>query len=271
MKLSDSEMRLFEKLHKGEHFVEHISNNGPDIIYVLDLKQNKYTYTNKRVEELMSPENILLDKIHPQDYERRNLHINQCMDLEKSETLDIDLRLKVKNDEWHWFRVRDIPFRFDEDGRVTHTIGVAREVHEHKSWEEILSKKEELLNKILNAQSIALVVYKAIRNMNYEILDYEFVMVSRTFEEFHKRTDLVGKWVFEEFPMIKQYEYEKWKRVVEKNEIIKEKNSFRDPKTGRIHWFQLQFEKMDDGLMVVWEDITEKRENKNKIMEQVNA
>lgn len=265
--LSESEKRLLRKLHESEHFMEQVANHSPDIIYVLDIRKNRYTYTNKRVKEIMGAENILMDKIHPQDHDLRREHIAKCAHLKKDETLDIDIRMRVKCGSWHWFWVRDIAFQFDLFGEATHTIGVARDIQEYKVWEETLSGKNEMLSRVLNVQSVKIVACRAIRNQRGTILDFEFILVSKAFEKFHQKENLCGKWAFEEFPEMKK-EYRMWSQVIEKEEVIRSEISMPNPQNGKLHWFDVKAEKFGDGLMVVWDDITEQKESQLQIFEQ---
>lgn len=140
--LSESEKKLIQKLHEREYFVEQVSNYTPNIIYVLDLEKNKFTFTNQRVEGMMGCENILLDKIHPFDYTSRLDHINACLSLRKNEMKDIIFRMKVKCGAWNWFHVRDIAYKFDTRGNATHTLGIVQNIHEDKIKEERLLEKK---------------------------------------------------------------------------------------------------------------------------------
>jgi PAS domain S-box-containing protein len=257
--LSESERRLIQKLHESQHFLEQVTNNSPDIIYVLNLKENRFTYMNSRVNEIMGQENIALDKIHPLDHDYRRKHILACAALKKNETLDIDFRMKVKDGSWHWFNVRDIAFKTNGDGMVTHVVGVARDVHEFKIREEKLAEREDLLQRLLSLRSTGIVAYRAVRNKNGDILDYEFVLVSKQFADFHQRHNLVGRWLFEEFPEVKAAIYDLWKDIIDTGRTVILEQTYPEPRTQQTHWFRTKHEKFGDGVLVVWEDITEQK------------
>jgi PAS domain S-box-containing protein len=257
--LSESERRLINKLHESQHFLEQVTNNSPDIIYVLNLKENRFTYMNSRVDEIMGPDNIMLDKIHPLDHDYRKKHILACSCLKKNETLDIDYRMKVKDGSWHWFHVRDIAFKTDGDGMVTHVVGVARDVHEFKLREEKLAEREDLLQRLLSLRATGIVAYRAVRNKKGDILDYEFVLVSKQFADFHQRHNLVGRWLFEEFPEVKSHVYDVWKDIIDEGKPVILEQAYPEPTTKKTHWFRTKHEKFGDGILVVWEDITEQK------------
>lgn len=257
--LSESERRLIKKLHESQQFLEQVTNHSPDIIYVLNLKENRFTYMNSRVNEIMGPENITLDKIHPMDHDYRKKHILACACLRKNETLGIDFRMKVKDGSWHWFHVRDIAFKIDNDGMVTHVVGVARDVHEFKLREEKLAEREDLLQRILSLREMGMVAYRAVRNKKGDILDYEFVLVSKLFADFHQRHNLVGRWLFEEFPETKATLYDMWKRVIDTGVSTSFEQTYPEPLTKKTHWFRTKHEKFGDGVLVIWEDITQQK------------
>lgn len=261
--LSESERKLISRLHEKEQFIEQVANHSPDIIYVLDLQRDKITYTNKRAQEIMGPDNMRLNEFHPDDQLLRRQHLEQCAWLDRNEMKDLTARMRVKNGEWRWFWIRDVAFKFDGAGRVTHTIGVMRDIQEKKRWANALMEQEKMLDAVLNAQSVSIVAYKAIRNSRRIITDFEFILVSRAFEDFHKRYDLPGKRVFEEFPMIRQLEYENWVRVIETGRTESREVSYPNPVTGKMHHFSMKLEKMGDGCLLLWEDITDKKQTEN--------
>lgn len=214
---------------------------------------------NNRVEEIMGPENILLDKIHPMDHDLRRKHILSCLELKKNETLDIDFRMKVRDGSWHWFHVRDIAFKINLDGMVTHVVGVARDIHEFKLREEDMAEKDDLLQRLLSLRETGIVSYRAVRNNKGDILDYEFVLVSKAFSDFHQRHNLVGKWVFEEFPEVKAHLYDLWQEIIDTGQSATFEQTYAEPSTKKTHWFRTKHEKFGDGVLVFWEDITQQK------------
>lgn len=265
--LSDNEKKLIQRLHESEDFIEQVANSTPDIIYVLQLQHNKFTYTNSRAEEILGPGSIFADKIYPLDYEKRAVHLQECTFLKKGEMKEISIRMKVKTGDWHWFSIRDVGFKYNRSGYATHIIGVARDMQESKLREEQLIQKKKLLHGVLNAHSVGIVVYEAVRDQQGSIIDFEFVLTSKTFEEFHNRRDLIGKRVLEEFSGLSEADQERWKKIVNEDVVVDDEVVFPNPVSGRVHWFHTQLEKLGDGFIVVWEDITEKKQAELQIIE----
>jgi PAS domain S-box-containing protein len=130
--LSTSEKRLLKRLHESERFVNQVANNIPDIVYVFDIKTRRMVYTNKRVMDILGPENLQLNIMHPNDYFKRMDQLSQCANLGEGEISDIDIRLLAKGD-WGWFRIRDIAFKHDNNGNVSQVIGIVRDIREKKN------------------------------------------------------------------------------------------------------------------------------------------
>lgn len=254
--LSYAEKHLIRKLHESEYFIQQIVSCTPDIFYVLDLDKNKFTFTSKRAEQVMGLDNIMMDKIHPFDYTPRQRHISDCRSLRKSETKDIDIRMRVKCGKWNWFNVRDTAFTFDEYGNATHTMGIVRNVHEEKTREQLLVHDQQILKGLINSSNLGIVIYKPVRNHQDDIIDFEFVLASRAFEELHGKKNLVGKWLFEEFPETRQTMCGLFNKIVESEAPFQSEASYLNAVSNKMHLFTLKYEKFGDGFMISWEDNT---------------
>jgi PAS domain S-box-containing protein len=129
---------------EGRHFIQQIANSTPDIIYVIDLYQQKIVYANGRVKEFLGidAEELyrlgpsVMDKLmHPDDCDRRMVHIRGLVTLADSETREIEVRLRSGDGQWRWFRIRDTLFKREADGRVRFTIGLVQDVNDLKTAE----------------------------------------------------------------------------------------------------------------------------------------
>ncbi|GAB3169002.1 PAS domain S-box protein [Telluribacter humicola] len=148
-------------LNQQQLFIDKIVNTTPDIIYLLDLPKKSVTYVNQRGVEILGQPSVehvykLRSKIfreilHPDDYPRRMEHMAACTYLEKNEIKEIDLRFRVADGTWRWFRVRDRAFLRAEDGTVLQTIGIVQDIQERK---EALDHLREEHLRFRNAESL---------------------------------------------------------------------------------------------------------------------
>ncbi|WP_247236813.1 PAS domain S-box protein [Telluribacter sp. SYSU D00476] len=141
--------------------IDKITNTTPDIIYLLDLQKKSILYANERAVEILGhPSTEYLYKLrskvfreilHPDDFLRRMEHINACTHLKPNEIKEIEVRLKVADGSWRWFKVRDRAFQRAEDGTVLQTIGIVQDIQDRK---EALDKLREEHMRFSNAEAL---------------------------------------------------------------------------------------------------------------------
>lgn len=146
-----------EKLKEREHFIQEISDSNPNLIYVIDLQQQKISYVNNSVYQLLgyNKEEIkemsihsFLTLVHPFDRERANEHIMELLAGEDKQVQEIQYRIKDKFGQWHWLHAYNVVFRKDKNGRVTQVFGTSMDITERKEIEEILIESEKFISKI---------------------------------------------------------------------------------------------------------------------------
>jgi PAS domain S-box-containing protein len=264
-----------EQIKEHAHFIERVTSITPDFIVVYDFKLQKYIYVNKKLDNVIGlAENEFhaaasvdfLDIIHPDDFQSTLSFIESLRHASDDDILENTLRIKHVSGNWLWFHTRGVVFKRDESGAVTQFMGINQNITEKKIAEEILLHKEELLAGVLNAPNVNICAGKAIRNDDGEIVDYEFVLVSRTFEEFHERRNLTGERIFEVFPETSKQERERWRRVVETG--VSESAEISFPHNGHTFWFGITYSKFGDGIINVWKDITKKKKAAIEVEQQ---
>jgi signal transduction histidine kinase len=115
-----------------------LMNGVSDIIYVLDLENNNIEFLNSRVTDILYRENdgeaivdgnIIFDRaLHPDDQTKRKVHLAMCGQTRDGEAIEIDLRLKVKDGTYRWFRARDLIFSRRKGGTAHLITGIIRPV-----------------------------------------------------------------------------------------------------------------------------------------------
>ena len=134
-----------------EQFVESITSQSPDIIYVHDLRICKNTYINKNLREQLGypvgsvPEDsteLINELIHPDD-----LKLFYYSDLIENWPIEyvhhFEFRLKDAAGSWRWFSGREKEF-VRENGRVVSLVGIVSDVTIQKRvQEELIAAKEK--------------------------------------------------------------------------------------------------------------------------------
>lgn len=157
-------------------FLKQVADACPSILYVLDLQRREFTYLNSRIRDLvgvdemyvfMRGENIFRDVVHPDDYERRMQHISGLSSLNDSEISEIEIRVKVNNAGYQWFRVYDRVFRRNEKGEPIEAIGTAHNIHEARLAIDDLDKQIKNKNRQLEALNSELKTFNSIATNDY--------------------------------------------------------------------------------------------------------
>src|SRR5205085_5594012 len=197
---------------------------------------------------------IFAKKLHPDDYLKRMQHITDCLQMAEDEMKTIDVRLHAKNGDWRWFRVRDMPFKF-ENGRVIQTVGVARDIHELKVAEERLRYNELLLRSAINLIPNPVQALKAVRNEKGQIIDFEWIIVNEASRNY--RDNIIGKHLTKRYPGTRESGlFDKYKSVVETGRPLRTQLHYLYD--GLDLWLDIYATKMNDGFVVVTYDLNEK-------------
>jgi PAS domain S-box-containing protein len=80
--------------------------------------------------------------------------------LRTGESLDIQYRIRCRDCEWRWMRVRAAPRR-DENGKIIRWYGALEDIGDHKKAEEALRRSEARLQAIFEAAPIGIVIADA--------------------------------------------------------------------------------------------------------------
>jgi PAS domain S-box-containing protein len=101
------------------------------------------------------------------------------------------------------------------------------------------------------------IVFTAVRNEMNEIIDFELSLISRGTLDFFGGEDHTGK-RFSELLPDQTDQLEDMKRVVETG-LMHSWIRFYDDRNGMQQWYQVSDSRSGDGIVRVWEDITERR------------
>ena len=137
-----------DELEREQHFLEQVTDKAPLLIYVYDLKEERFTYINKRVEELigkseeyiyaMGP-HLFQAILHPEDLNHYVAYMSGLKNLSGDQVTENDFRV-WNGSQFRWFRSRDSVFQ-EEKKHVLQVIGIAEDVTYEKMLEEKLQSK----------------------------------------------------------------------------------------------------------------------------------
>ncbi|MEO8606350.1 MAG: PAS domain S-box protein [Chloroflexota bacterium] len=157
--------QIEEALDQSEKNLRLITQNSPDIIYILDLKQQRATYLN-RTEFLGYSQNelessgSLLHAIYPEDKEPVLTHWREVTSEGATKgTSLIEYRLRDKSGQWQWIKSRETIFASIADGKPTQVLVTLTVITERKQAEAALRESEERYRALFNQIEDAIFIH----------------------------------------------------------------------------------------------------------------
>jgi len=140
------------------------------------------------------------------------------------------------------------------------------DITERKEAELNLKRSNQLLQSIFDTSLIGLLVVEAIRDEEDEIVDFRIKMVNKEFERETDLTDLVGKRYLKVFPdAIRNGIWNAMIQVTDfgRSQQMEYQRSVQEEEV----WYIYMFIKMDDGLVITTQDITQRKLAERKLKE----
>ncbi len=169
MQDKDSNLRLYPTVHpaQSDRDFERIAATSPDIIFIMDVAQDRLVYCNDRISEVLG---WTVDEfkswhlrehqnfIHPDDQAAFSAWMAAALQATRDEVFQTQHRFRHTDGGWRWLRVRVAAFRRIDDGRVTQLIGTATDTTEQVQTQEALQRQTSVLRLILDSMSEGVIV-----------------------------------------------------------------------------------------------------------------
>ena len=137
-------------------------------------------------------------------------------------------------------------------------IWVARDMTAHHQTVQSLQHSESLLAGVLNSSLDGIMAFKAIRNSEGTIIDFQWLTINPTAEKIVGRRgeEVLGKYLLQEMPgNLESGLFERYVEVVKTNQPLE--LEFYYDHEGIQAWFKMMAVKLDDGFTVTFRNITE--------------
>jgi PAS domain S-box-containing protein len=146
----------------------------------------------------------------------------------------------------------------DAEGTIDYWAGTVTDIHDRKLAEAQVLESQALLKAVIDASINGIQAFKAIRNEQQEIIDFEWMLTNKLTDTFLRRNDLVGLRLSEQYPGTKKVViYENIQGVVETGKTSHFEVWY--PYEGLHHWFEFIIVKLHDGAVLTFQDITERK------------
>jgi PAS domain S-box-containing protein len=152
---------LKERIEEELHFSRNVINASPGITYIFDLTEQKITYINGKVEEVMGytlqdvlgkHSNLIADFAHAEDHAVLMHFIKEVIEDRVGQTYQAEFRFRDKQGAYRWFRSYAVVYKRDNAGTPIQLLGSGFEITNEKDVSRALVKRERQL---LEAQAIA--------------------------------------------------------------------------------------------------------------------
>lgn len=140
-----------ELLRESQRFIKHVADLTPLILYVYDRDRNKFIYVNSGVESIWGyssdeflESNRIPDMVHPDEHERRKDLQKRVTYTGENEIIEEVLRMRHKDGQWLWMKIREVVFSRNEKGEPQQILGVAEDITEKHHLEDQLRQAQKM-------------------------------------------------------------------------------------------------------------------------------
>lgn len=175
------------KLQINHKFLQQITDNSPQILYILNIITLTNIYVNHHCTKILgyTPEefaqggsHIFFDILHPEDLPLLSRNVDFWKTAQDDDILTTEYRMRKKNDDWIWLRSQDVVFERDENNQVIKILGTAQDITEQKIFENTFKENQERFEKLMSTSPV--ISYIIVQN-NYQ--DYYFEYISPAVKE----------------------------------------------------------------------------------------
>jgi PAS domain S-box-containing protein len=152
---------LKDKINREVNFNTKLANTSPGMVYVYDLHDQKFIYTNKKAAQVLGYGTDALKNMagsfidtlaHPEDLPKLYEHLQRFSKTSDGEICSFEYRLKDVNGTYKWIRNYETVFKRNNRGEARQIIGAAYDISQEKKISDHLERREIQL---LEAQAIA--------------------------------------------------------------------------------------------------------------------
>jgi PAS domain S-box-containing protein len=241
----------------------------PHLVWVYDLKTDTtvfndqwYTYTGLSPDQCVGFDHRLSDVFHPS----QNLEIRHKWSDHIAEGKAYAGEMLVRNaaGDYRWHLDMTLPVT-DEDGAVDMWIGTLTDVHEQFTSEKKLKETNDLLQTVFDTSIACIEVLECVYDHRYEIVDFTWKYYNRRTSVFLQRQDLLGKRLLQEYPVaLKNGLFNRYISVARTGRPLEVELA---PFPGTDTWLHVMISKLDDGVVVIYHDITARKQAELRLAE----
>ena len=264
-----------QKQKEDAHFIHLIADTSPNIIGVSSLAENKWIYINKATEDFFGYTNEEMNEmgrglwtnlVHRDHVAIVEAFFRSVAASQPGEIHEAHYRVLRKDGEYRWLYNRATVFKSDKRGRPVEILSIAFDNTEKIEAEEKLKESKDRLQSVLDNAGNSIMALKPVRNTAGKIMDLEYLFVNNKAAESVQRWDLVGKQMVQQFPgALLSGLFDHYAQVIETGEPWQDECLYNYD--GFQTWAHITCIKFDDGCLVTYEDVTERKTRELELQE----
>lgn len=274
--LTEVNRKLLHKIHEAEKREAHLENferivnSSHDAIVTVDLKGNVVQWSPS-AERLygFSAKEVLghsLEVIVPPELMANFLLLVHRVRQGES-FADVETVRMTKDGRFVDVLLNLFPLK-DENGLVTGTCGVTKDITERRKTEEQLRESKERFEAAINLSPTVLAILRSVRNENNDITDFYLEWVSSSGHALAGR-DITSQRLLKEFPLMEDLNvFEQFVKVVETDVPVDLERYYNAE--GYDMWLRWKGVKLEDGLFVSVENTTDRKQAERELKESRN-
>ncbi|WP_026462301.1 PAS domain S-box protein [Adhaeribacter aquaticus] len=143
-------------------------------------------------------------------------------------------------------------------GHRDRIINLENQLAETQQKAETLRKEKQWLEAIFNSSTVGVVVLKSVRDAAENIVDLEYILGNKVFNDFYKTTDQIEKSLLKLFPGTKESGlFQRYVSVIETGVSFSTETYYNFDNLEL--WLNLTVVKLEDGCVLTYEDITARK------------
>ncbi|GGJ33500.1 PAS domain S-box protein [Deinococcus roseus] len=148
-----------EALRASEHFLKHINDTVPALVYVFSLRQNRITYINPSFTQVTGytlrdlqqmGSDALAQMIHPEDQPMAVQEAQKLLTIKDGEVISTEYRTRHKDGHWLWLHSTQAVFARGPDGTPSLLLGAGLDITERKEAEMAVRESEQRFQMVAN-------------------------------------------------------------------------------------------------------------------------
>lgn len=160
------EENLRIELERRNKLINSITNATPFFIYVYDFEKNDIIFKNKEITDVFNVGNKLMDlkslyqKIFLEEDLIRFGKFRENFLLNNNDEVDsIEVRLKVENDYYEWYRITNKIFERSDDNKATKILGIIENIENQKENESKIIESNLFINNVLSISPVFIGIF----------------------------------------------------------------------------------------------------------------